>query len=227
MAWKAIDRITPVIDAKAPPALSEAVREKIRSFLPRYETKRAALLPALHVAQDAVGHVSPQVMREVAELLELHPSDVLDTVSFYTHFWNHPKGKKVIVLCRSISCEVMGGAEVLKAVQGELNIDEHGTSADGQYSLMTEECLAGCDHAPCMLINEKLHRRVRPQDVPAILKDGDNDKLSCPRSDLFDAPREGAASANGNGQKAKTEPVDDADKVIGTTSDVKAMKESE
>ncbi len=114
MGWKTLDRIQPVIDPAAPPVLGEAVREKIRSFFPRYESKRAVLLPALHIVQDSLGFVPWQAMVEVAELLEIHPSDVIDTISFYTHFWTHPKGEKVITVCRSLSCEVMGGGEVLK-----------------------------------------------------------------------------------------------------------------
>ena len=113
MAWKTINRNLPAIDEGAAPELSEAVREKIRGFLGRYESKRAVLLPALHIVQDANGHVSWSAMKEIAEILEIHPSDVIDTISFYTHFWTHEKGKKVITVCRSLSCEVMGGADVL------------------------------------------------------------------------------------------------------------------
>ena len=125
MAWQAINRNEAVIDPDAPPVLSEAIRNKIRSFFKRYETKRAVLLPALHVVQSALGHVSPQAMVEIAELLELHPSEVIDTVSFYTHFWTHPKGEKVITVCRSISCELMGGNEVLEELnKGEITAEE-------------------------------------------------------------------------------------------------------
>ena len=113
MAWPVIDRNKPAVDPKAPPMLSEAVRRKIESFFPRYETRRAVLLPALHVVQDALGHVSFQAMKEVAEVLGVHPSEVLDTITFYSHFWTHPKGKKVVTVCRSITCEAMGGAKVL------------------------------------------------------------------------------------------------------------------
>lgn len=188
MAWKAIDRRTPVIPDDAAPVLTEAIRQKITSFVPRYETRRAVLLPALHIVQNTLGHVSPQAMKEIAELLNLPPSSVLDTMSFYTHFWDHPKGRKVIVACRSLSCDVTGAREVLQAIKEELGIDEHQTTADGQYSLMTEECLAACDHGPCVLINEKLHKCVKPQDVKKMLADPENDKISMPRSDLFDVP---------------------------------------
>jgi len=183
-----MNRNEPAIPPDAPPILSEGVCEKIRSFFPRYDTKRAVLLPALHVVQDALGHVPWQAMKEIADLLELHPSDVIDTISFYTHFWTHPKGEKVITVCRSVSCETMGGTAVLDELKKQLGIDEHETTSDGRYTLVTEECLAGCDHAPCLLINEKMHRCVKVEDVGHILADDSNDKIEHRRSDLFDAP---------------------------------------
>ncbi len=187
MSWQVIDRRT-VEAEKLGPGLSEEVKEKIRTFFPRYPTKRAALLPALHIAQDAIGYVSLAAMKDIAEVLEIPPAAVMDVVTFYTHFWTHPKGRKVIVLCRSISCELMGGQKLKEAIEQKLGIEEHGTSADGEYSLMTEECLAACDHAPCMLINEKMHKCVKVEDLDRILSDPGNDKLDIPRSDLFDAP---------------------------------------
>ncbi len=213
MAWKTIDRIQPVVDASEGPVLSEAVRGKIRSFFPRYDTKRAALLPALHIVQDSLGHVPFKAMVEVAELLEIHPSDVLDTISFYTHFWTKPRGEKVITVCRSITCELMGGEAVLEAVKEFLGIGEHETTPDGKYSLATEECLAGCDHAPCLLINEKRHKHVRAADVPRLLTDAANDQVSMPRSTLFDAPEDSEHQA--------------ADNPIETTSDTKESKAAE
>ena len=199
MAWQSIDRRTPVVPKDAEPVLSEALREKIRSFFPRYETKRAALLPALHIVQNALGHVSPQAMKEIAEVLEIPPSAVLDTMSFYSHFWDHPKGHKVIVACRSLSCHLTGAEAVLRAIKDELGIDEHETTPDGRYSLMTEECLAACDHGPCLLINEKLHKRVKPEDVKGLLSDPENDRILMERSDLFDGPTEGAGDQQTGG----------------------------
>lgn len=188
MSWETIDRTT-VAEEKLGPGLSAAAREKIRTFFPRYPSKRAAMLPALHIAQDEIGYCSLRAMRDIAELLEVPPSAVMDVVTFYTQFWTHPRGKKVITVCRSLSCELMGGKEVLAALKEKLGIDEHETTPDGKYSLVTEECLASCDHGPCMQINEKTHKCVRVEDLDRILSDPDNDKISMPRSDIFDAPQ--------------------------------------
>jgi NADH-quinone oxidoreductase subunit E len=232
MAWNTLDRITPAVEKDAPPVLTEAVREKIRSFFPRYESKRAVLLPALHVVQDALGHVNHQAMLEIAEVLEIPPSAVLDTISFYTHYWTHPKGKKVITVCRSVSCMLMGGDEVFEAIRDKLQIGEHGTTRDGEYSLMTEECLAGCDYAPCLLVNEKLHRNVKVADVPKLLADKDNDKITMRRSTLFDAPsatEPAAAVSSADKKDSAAVPVGggDVDDGIESTSDVSEMEEAE
>jgi NADH-quinone oxidoreductase subunit E len=187
MAWKTIDRNVAPETGDAP-VLSDAVREKIAVFLPRYETKQAALLPALHVVQDALGCVGWQAMAEIAELLELNPSDVFDAVTFYTYFWTHPRGEKTVTVCRSIACEVLGAGAVLDECKRVLGIGEHETTADGKFSLQTEECLAVCDHGPCMFVNEKCHQRVKPEDVRRILEDPESDRIDVPRSTLFDGP---------------------------------------
>ncbi|MBU0639045.1 MAG: NADH-quinone oxidoreductase subunit NuoE [Planctomycetes bacterium] len=194
MSWQTIDRKS-VADETLGPGLSDAIKDKVRSFFPRYPSKRAALIPALHIVQDGLGYISLRAMRELAEVLEIPPSAVIDVATFYTHFWTHPKGRKTIVLCRSLSCELLGGKQVQEAIERKLGIGEHETTPDGEYSFMTEECLAQCDHAPCMLINEKLHKRVCPEDIERILADPDNDRLDIPRSDLYDAPARTAGPA--------------------------------
>jgi NADH-quinone oxidoreductase subunit E len=193
MAWKVINRAEkpPAADG---PVISDALAEKIRGMFGRYETRRAVLLPALHMVQDELGYISWQAMEEVANLLEIPASDVFDTVSFYTYFWTHPRGRKTVMVCRSISCEVLGGNAVLDECKKVLGIEEHQTTADGEYSLVTEECLAACDHGPCLYVNEKCHKRVRPEQVRAILADPNNDRLDVPRSDLFDGTRRNAGA---------------------------------
>ncbi len=226
MAWNVVDRNTA---GDLGPGISDAVRQKIRGFFDRYPTRRAVMLPALHITQEALGYVSLQAMRDVAEELEVPPSDVLDVVSFYTHFWTHPRGEKTIMVCRSLSCELLGGRELVEALKEKLGIGEHETTPDGRFSLMTEECLAACDHAPCMMINEKMHKCVRLDQLDQLLDDPDNDRLDMPRSDLYDAPGgekpDYAALARQHGHH--DEPAANAeDDDLGYTSDVGEMKDS-
>ena len=110
----------------------------------------------------------------------------------------------------------------MEELKNRLGIGEHETTPDGKYSLVTEECLACCDHGPCMLINEKLHKRVAPEDVGRILADQNNDALSITRSDLFDAPPEEQEVA----APTEAETVGVVAELAGT-SDVQEMKESD
>lgn len=224
MSWQALDRITPAPDDSDAPLLDEATKEKIRQFFPRYPTKLAVLIPALHVVQDKYGYISNRAARDIAALLEIPPSQVLSTTTFYTHFWRHHKGKKVIMLCRSLSCELMGSREVAEAIKAHLNVKDHGTTEDGEYSFMTEECLGACEHAPCLLVNEKLHKCVQAGDVPALLRDPNNANHGLPRSDLFDGPPGGSHTNGAKGKASAAANVEDD--VIGTTSDVQEMRES-
>lgn len=187
MSWRVIDRKA-VPENELGPGLDEAVKAKIRTFFARYPDKKAAMLPALHIAQDSIGYCSLRAMREIGEILEVPPSAVMDVVTFYTHYWTHPKGEKVLMLCRSLSCQLLGADKLQEAIEQKLGIGEHETTKDGKYSFMTEECLAACDHAPCLMVNEKMHKCVKPGDLDRILNDPNNDKLDHPRSDLFDAP---------------------------------------
>jgi len=210
MAWKTINRNEPQAETDQP-ILRDALRDKIRSFFPRYDVKRAAILPALHMIQDDQGHISWKAMAELAELLEIPVADVFDTVSFYSYLWTHPRGEKVVMVCRSISCEILGANAVLEECKNVLGIDEHETTPDGKFSLMTEECLATCDHAPCMYVNERVHKRVSPADVRTILADPNCDRLDIERSDLYDSPTRGAANTEASEPSDTKDASDKAD----------------
>lgn len=191
--WKAIDRKSVTPDELGP-GISDATKEKIRAFFPRYPDKRAVMIPALHVAQDEIGYVSLQAMRDIAELLEVPPAAVMDVVSFYTAFWTHPKGQKQLMLCRSLTCELLGGDKLRERIEQKLGIKDHQTTRDGKFSFMIEECLAACDHGPCLMVNEKMHKCVTPEKLDQILADEASDRLDVPRSDLYDAPVHNRAS---------------------------------
>jgi NADH-quinone oxidoreductase subunit E len=139
--------------------LSEDIRQKILAYLPRYPSKQAVTLPALHLVHDALGSVPPQAQREIAALLDLSPAEVNDTMSFYGFFRDekNPLGRTRLWVCRSLPCMLRGGEELLNHVCARLGIQPGGTSADGKISLEFAECLGACEGAPCVLVNDE-HR---------------------------------------------------------------------
>ena len=94
--------------------LSEPIREKIRAYIPRYPSKRAVTLPALHIVHEHFRCVPYQAMAEIAEILEITPAEVHDTMSFYGFFPQAPIGDVRVWVCRSISCMLRGGDEMLE-----------------------------------------------------------------------------------------------------------------
>ena len=151
------------------PVLSEDLRKRIRAEFPKYPDKRAVTLNALHMVHDEKREVSTEAVREIAELLELHPSEVLDTMTFYNFFHeaDNPLGKKRVWVCRSISCMLRGGEELFQGLCQKLNVTAGHRTSDGQVTLEFAECLGACEQAPCMLVNEDCYGNL---DEAAALK---------------------------------------------------------
>ncbi len=151
--------------------LSEETRERILGYLPRYRTKRAAILPALWAAQDEVGWLNTEAYEEVGELLDMHPTDVAAIASFYYMFHKQPMGKYVIEVCNNLSCELQGASEMLEQLRQELGIQEGQTTADGQFTLRHQECPCYCEFAPVMQVNTETYGNLTPERIKRILAD--------------------------------------------------------
>ncbi len=138
--------------------LTEEMLNEIKALFPRYPVRQAVTLPALHVVNQHLRHVPLQAVVEIAELLELAPAEVQDTLSFYGFFkQDEPHGETRAWVCRSISCALRGGEEVLAHMCERLGIRPGETTADGKLTLEFAECLGACDFAPCMLAGQVLH----------------------------------------------------------------------
>lgn len=136
--------------------LSESIRERIQALFPKYPTKQAITLPALHMVQDEMRYVPLEAVKEIAALLELHPAEVHDTLSFYGFFKDedHKLGKHRVWVCRSISCALRGGEELLADLCEKYKVLPGQTTEDGAITLEFAECLGACEGAPCMLVDD-------------------------------------------------------------------------
>ena len=144
---------------------AEMVAE-ITAFFPRYPTRRAVTLPALHVVNDHLRYVPHRAVVEIAELLGLAPAEVQDTLSFYGFFkQDAPHGKTRAWVCRSISCALRGGEEMLQHLCRRAGVEPGQTTPDGQLTVEFGECLGACDFAPCMLAGETLHKDLTEETV--------------------------------------------------------------
>ena len=169
MAWLVEDRRAEKV-AAGEPLLTEAMKAHLREkYFPRYPPKRAVLLPALHLVQHAYGWIPTQALEEVARFLELAPAEVLDTASFYEEYWLRPKGRYLLQVCRSLSCELCGSCELTEHLKKKLNIEVGQTTEDKKFTLVELECLGSCGTAPAMLINDVLHENLTMRKLDELL----------------------------------------------------------
>jgi NADH-quinone oxidoreductase subunit E len=170
MAWIIKPRATEQIDRRDQPYLTDAMKQKLEAeVLLRYPTKRAATLPVLHEIQHEHNWIPAQAVEEAAAFLELSPAEVFDTATFYEEFFLEPKGKYLVQVCQSISCELCGHESLLEKVQDKLDIIPGETTEDGRITLMMVECLGSCDTAPVAMINGKRYDNVTWEQFEATL----------------------------------------------------------
>ncbi len=170
MAWITKNSATMEIERRDEPYLTDAMKAKLTAdVLPRFPRKQAATLPALHEVQHAYDYIPHQALEEIAAFLELEPSVVMDTATFYEEFFLRPRGKYLIWVCQSLSCEIMGQPTLLEQISAKLDIEPGETTDDGKFTLMTAECLGSCGTAPVALVNEDLHENLTYDNFERVL----------------------------------------------------------
>jgi NADH-quinone oxidoreductase E subunit len=155
----------------AAPRFSDAALAEYRAILTRYPTRRAALMPALWLAQREFGYLSIAVQEYVAELMELPLAWVASVVSFYTMYWTEQPARWHLQVCRNLSCALRGGLEVRDAIVGRLGIRHGERTGDGRFSLEEVECLASCGTAPCLQVNNaEYHESLTVESALALVE---------------------------------------------------------
>ena len=152
--------------------LTPEMIDEIKALFPRYPVRQAVTLPALHVVNGHLRYVPHQAVVEIAELLELAPAQVQDTLSFYGFFkQDKPHGETRAWVCRSISCALRGGEEVLEHLCEKAGIQPGETTDDGKLTIEYGECLGACEFAPCMLAGDVVHECLDNEKADAFLRD--------------------------------------------------------
>jgi NADH-quinone oxidoreductase E subunit len=147
------------------------LRDAIRQVASQYLESRSAIMPALHLAQERYGWLSPDALREVGEALDVTPAYCQAVASFYDMYHLAPVGRHLVEVCTNVSCALAGAQQVLEAFESELGCTAGGTTEDGVTTLRTVECLGGCGSATVVAIDHAYHLHVKPDGVPALLEE--------------------------------------------------------
>ena len=145
--------------------------EQIQEIAAGYPQSRSAVLPALRLAQEQYGWLSPEALREVADALDLTPAYCQAVASFYDMFHMKPVGRHLVEVCTNISCALVGAQQVLEAFESELGVRTGETTEDGDVTLRALECAGGCGWGTVVAIDHRYREPVRPEDVPTIVSE--------------------------------------------------------
>jgi len=148
---------------------SEEFEGRFAEMLTHYPTKRSVLVPMLLYAQDEVGHLSDEVIKEIAGRLGLTELDVRDVISYYSMLTTKPRGKYNVQVCTNIACMLRGGEEILEHCKKKLGIGHKGTTPDGLFSLEEVECIGACSWAAAAQVNYDYHENLTPEKMDRIL----------------------------------------------------------
>ena len=152
-----------------PFAFTDAERREIDALLSRYPTKQAALLPVLWLVQERLEWVPQEAVDAVAERLGLTSAFVDGVLTFYTMYHLDPVGKYELQFCTSISCHLNGADELLAHCERKLGVRAGETTPDGKFTVSEVECIAGCDRAPSMQVNDRYYEPMTSEKLDALL----------------------------------------------------------
>ena len=148
--------------------ISEQAKQRMRDLAARYPVARSAVMPALYIAQQEAGYITQEALHAVAETIGLTVDDVESVATFYTMYYQQPPGKKIIKICTSISCYLRGCDALVSHLEQRLGLKCGETSADGNYTLMTAECLASCGTAPVLQVNDEFVENITLEMADAL-----------------------------------------------------------
>lgn len=146
---------------------------KYKALLKQYPDKRSLALPLLHMAQEQEGFLSSDTIRGLAELLDIAPAQMMETVTFYTMFYLKPRGKYLLQVCQTLSCSLAGADQMVNHIATKYDVKVGETSADGRFTLAKVECLGSCGTAPVVQINDDYYEKMVGDKIDRVL-----DKLS-------------------------------------------------
>ena len=147
---------------------SDEFEIRFSEMVGHYPTKRSVLVPTLLYAQDEVGFLSDEVIREIAGRLELTELDVRNVISYYSLLTTKPRGKYNVQVCTNIACMLRGGEELFTHCKKKLGIGHKGTTPDGMFTLEEVECIGACSWAPAVQVNYDFHENLTPEKMDKV-----------------------------------------------------------
>ncbi|MGQ9849173.1 MAG: NADH-quinone oxidoreductase subunit NuoE family protein [Aggregatilineaceae bacterium] len=151
--------------------LAEKYADRVAKIFAKYPDRRSGVMALLYLAQEEYGWVTPEAIREVAELCDIDPTQVQSIAGFYTMYSEKPKGKYWLQVCTDLPCALRGADEFYRQLCEYLGLgEEGGTTEDGLFTVEPVMCLAACDRAPMLQCNFHYHEKLDMEKVKALIE---------------------------------------------------------
>lgn len=144
-------------------------QEIVSDAVAKYGSGREAVIQILADINRELSYIPEEAIAAVANVVGVSNAEIYSVISFYSFFSTEPRGRNIIRLCTTISCEMNGSCEILETIEKELGIKAGATTPDGRITLETTSCIGLCDQAPAMMVNDTPHTRLTPDETRRII----------------------------------------------------------
>ncbi len=148
---------------------SEAAIKELEEIRQKYPSARAALLPAIYIAQKEFGWLSQDAYEAVANALGVPKAIARGVGTFYAMYKHKPLGRNIVQLCTNVSCMILGAERLVDFLKNKYGLEPGGTTPDGRFSLVIMECIGACGTAPAMLVNDDFYENLTEEYIEEIL----------------------------------------------------------
>ncbi len=149
---------------------SQETLKQFDEIVSRYPEQKSAVLPVLFMAQKEFGHLSQEAIEYVAKLMDIPAVRLYGIVTFYTMFNMKPVGRHHLQVCRTLPCALLGSERITNYLKKKLGINLGETTPDGKFTLSEVECLASCDTAPVMQINDDYCENLSAEKIDKVIE---------------------------------------------------------
>jgi formate dehydrogenase subunit gamma len=149
--------------------LTRVRADRVRGIAVGLRHLRGPLLPILHAVQREFGHIDAADVPVLADVLNLSVAEVHGVVTFYHDFRREPGGRITVRVCRAEACQAVGAEALAEHATQRLGVGFGETTADAAVTLEETFCLGNCALGPAVQVDERVHGRVGPARLDALL----------------------------------------------------------
>lgn len=143
--------------------------DRIAEVIEKYKNREGSLIQVLHMSQNIYGYLPLELLKFIAERMDIPLSEVTGVVTFYSFFSTEPRGKHTIRVCLGTACYVRGGKKLVDRLEEILDVQVGGTTQDQKFTFEVARCIGACGLAPAMMIDDVVYKQVNPDKLEAIL----------------------------------------------------------